>query len=124
MNILFGTALLCKIPKAGAFPAPRDAGILLFSRPRAEISPAKRSGIAQLFRKCGREGSKLENQAENGGARGVRAVSERYCPVAGRNVAVEITRRGFAETDAKCLSDCACKGSPGGCRNRFLPAAQ
>lgn len=102
MNILFGTALLCKIPAAGGVSPPLPG-----------------SGI-----RLG-EGSKLEKQAENGGARGgVRAVSERYCPVAGRNVAVEITRRGFAETDAKCLSDCACKGSPGGCRNRFLPVSR
>lgn len=51
---------------------------------------------------------------------GIKAVTEKYCPVVGHNVVVEVTRCGFKETGAKCLQGYFCNKERGGCTNTFF----
>lgn len=53
---------------------------------------------------------------------GYKAVTEKYCPVVGHNVAVEVIRRGFNETGATCLNGHICQNERGGCKNNFFSA--
>jgi formate dehydrogenase maturation protein FdhE len=53
---------------------------------------------------------------------GIKAVTEKYCPIVGHNVVVEVTQCGFKETGAECLQGQCCKLERGGCTNSFLNA--
>lgn len=51
---------------------------------------------------------------------GFKTVTEKYCPVVGHNVTVEVTRFGAAETGLKCLFGHTCKVANGECKNSFF----
>jgi hypothetical protein len=53
---------------------------------------------------------------------GIKAITEKYCPVVGHNVVVEVMRCGFEETGAECLQGHNCKIEHGGCKNSFFNA--
>lgn len=52
-----------------------------------------------------------------------KTVTEKYCPVVGHNVTVEVRRFGSAETGAKCLFGHTCESVNGECKNRFFSSA-
>jgi len=53
---------------------------------------------------------------------GIKATTEKYCPIVGHNVVVEVRRCGFKETGAECLQEHNCKIEYGGCKNSFFSA--
>lgn len=57
------------------------------------------------------------------GAEGIKTVIEKYCPVVGHNVAVEVTRRGHTELGSTCLRKHECELERGGCTNSIFGTA-
>jgi hypothetical protein len=51
----------------------------------------------------------------------LKTIVEKYCPVVGRNVAVELS--GF-KGSASCLNDHTCQKEYGGCKNKLFPGVQ
>ena len=49
----------------------------------------------------------------------LKTIVEKYCPVVGRNVAVELSG-----ASACCLNDHACREEYGGCKNKLFPGIQ
>lgn len=50
----------------------------------------------------------------------VKAVGERYCPVVGHNVAVEVSYFNGDENISNCLNAYLCDKERGGCTNPFI----
>lgn len=51
----------------------------------------------------------------------LKTIVEKYCPVVGRNVAVEFSGRMGS---ACCLHNHACREERGGCKNSLFPGMQ
>lgn len=54
---------------------------------------------------------------------GIKSVIEKYCPVVGHNVAVEVTRCGYSEYNSNCLHGYDCERERGGCTNSIFSSA-
>lgn len=55
--------------------------------------------------------------------KGIKSVVEKYCPVVGHNVAVEVTSCGYSELSSNCLHSHDCERERGGCTNSIFGPA-